>query len=94
MGNLRSPETYLGHARAEQFASPGGQHSELNILPEVEPVHQKFESAPRGLQLPHLGVLEEEPHLLADRLAKVFGQQLNGRGTDVRSGLVAPHRIH
>lgn len=25
MGNLRSPETYLGHARAEQFASPGGQ---------------------------------------------------------------------
>lgn len=25
MGNLRSPETYLGHARAEHFASPGGQ---------------------------------------------------------------------
>lgn len=24
MGNLRSPETYLGHARAENFASPGG----------------------------------------------------------------------
>ena len=24
MGNLRSPETYLGHARAEHFASPGG----------------------------------------------------------------------
>jgi len=28
MGNLRSPETYLGHARAEQFASPGGQRSD------------------------------------------------------------------
>ncbi|WP_313179838.1 cytochrome c biogenesis protein CcdA [Stenotrophomonas sp.] len=28
MGNLRSPETYLGHARAEHFASPGGQHTE------------------------------------------------------------------
>ena len=28
MGNLRSPETYLGHARAEQFASPGGQHAD------------------------------------------------------------------
>lgn len=27
MGNLRSPETYLGHARAEQFASPGGQRA-------------------------------------------------------------------
>jgi cytochrome c biogenesis protein CcdA/thiol-disulfide isomerase/thioredoxin len=25
MRNLRSPETYLGHARAEHFASPGGQ---------------------------------------------------------------------
>jgi len=25
MRNLRSPETYLGHARAENFASPGGQ---------------------------------------------------------------------
>lgn len=25
MGNLKSPETYLGHARAENFASPGGQ---------------------------------------------------------------------
>lgn len=24
MGNLRSPETYIGHARAENFASPGG----------------------------------------------------------------------
>lgn len=24
MGNLKSPETYLGHARAEHFASPGG----------------------------------------------------------------------
>jgi cytochrome c biogenesis protein CcdA/thiol-disulfide isomerase/thioredoxin len=28
MGNLRSPETYLGHARAEQFASPGGQRTD------------------------------------------------------------------
>lgn len=28
MGNLRSPETYLGHARAEQFASPGGQRAD------------------------------------------------------------------
>ncbi|AWH20214.1 cytochrome c biogenesis protein CcdA [Stenotrophomonas sp. ZAC14D2_NAIMI4_6] len=28
MGNLRSPETYLGHARAEQFASPGGQRDD------------------------------------------------------------------
>jgi cytochrome c biogenesis protein CcdA/thiol-disulfide isomerase/thioredoxin len=28
MGNLRSPETYLGHARAEQFASPGGQRED------------------------------------------------------------------
>src|SRR5690606_22600139 len=27
MGNLRSPETYLGHARAENFASPGGQRA-------------------------------------------------------------------
>jgi cytochrome c biogenesis protein CcdA/thiol-disulfide isomerase/thioredoxin len=25
MRNLKSPETYLGHARAEHFASPGGQ---------------------------------------------------------------------
>lgn len=25
MGNLKSPETYLGHARAENFASPGDQ---------------------------------------------------------------------
>jgi cytochrome c biogenesis protein CcdA/thiol-disulfide isomerase/thioredoxin len=25
MRNLKSPETYLGHARAENFASPGGQ---------------------------------------------------------------------
>lgn len=25
MDNLKSPETYLGHARAENFASPGGQ---------------------------------------------------------------------
>jgi len=24
MGNLRSPETYIGHARAENFVSPGG----------------------------------------------------------------------
>lgn len=28
MGNLRSPETYLGHARAKQFASPGGQRAD------------------------------------------------------------------
>ena len=28
MGNLRSPETYLGHARAEHFASPGGQRKD------------------------------------------------------------------
>lgn len=28
MGNLRSPETYLGHARAEHFASPGGQRTD------------------------------------------------------------------
>ncbi|WP_059065887.1 cytochrome c biogenesis protein DipZ [Stenotrophomonas indicatrix] len=28
MGNLRSPETYLGHARAEQFAAPGGQRAD------------------------------------------------------------------
>ncbi|MCK6232722.1 cytochrome c biogenesis protein DipZ [Stenotrophomonas indicatrix] len=28
MGNLRSLETYLGHARAEQFASPGGQRAD------------------------------------------------------------------
>ncbi|MFZ6695950.1 cytochrome c biogenesis protein DipZ [Stenotrophomonas acidaminiphila] len=27
MGNLRSPETYIGHARAENFASPGGQRA-------------------------------------------------------------------
>lgn len=31
MGNLRSPETYLGHARAEQFASPGGQRADAAI---------------------------------------------------------------
>jgi len=29
MGNLRSPETYLGHARAEHFASPGGQRNDV-----------------------------------------------------------------
>lgn len=28
MGNLKSPETYLGHARAENFASPGGQQAD------------------------------------------------------------------
>ncbi|RLK51873.1 cytochrome c biogenesis protein CcdA [Stenotrophomonas rhizophila] len=28
MGNLKSPETYLGHARAENFASPGGLHQD------------------------------------------------------------------
>ncbi|NYF37829.1 cytochrome c biogenesis protein DipZ [Stenotrophomonas sp. JAI102] len=28
MDNLKSPETYLGHARAENFASPGGQRKE------------------------------------------------------------------
>ncbi|KAF1014136.1 MAG: Protein DipZ [Stenotrophomonas maltophilia] len=28
MGNLQSPATYLGHARAEQFASPGGQRAD------------------------------------------------------------------
>lgn len=28
MVNLKSPETYLGHARAENFASPGGQRQE------------------------------------------------------------------
>ncbi len=28
MGNLKSPETYVGHARAENFASPGGQHAD------------------------------------------------------------------
>ncbi|WP_343649656.1 cytochrome c biogenesis protein DipZ [Stenotrophomonas sp.] len=31
MGNLRSPETYLGHARAEQFASPGGQRDDTSF---------------------------------------------------------------
>ncbi|HCV97596.1 MAG TPA: cytochrome C biogenesis protein [Stenotrophomonas sp.] len=28
MRNLKSPETYLGHARAQSFASPGGQQPE------------------------------------------------------------------
>lgn len=28
MRNLKSPETYLGHARAENFASPGGQRND------------------------------------------------------------------
>lgn len=28
MANLKSPETYLGHARAENFASPGGQQAD------------------------------------------------------------------
>ncbi|MCW6029200.1 cytochrome c biogenesis protein DipZ [Stenotrophomonas sp. SRS1] len=28
MNNLKSPETYLGHARAENFASPGGQRQD------------------------------------------------------------------
>jgi len=28
MDNLKSPETYLGHARAENFASPGGQRQD------------------------------------------------------------------
>ena len=28
MRNLKSPETYLGHARAENFASPGGQQAD------------------------------------------------------------------
>jgi len=28
MSNLKSPETYLGHARAENFASPGGQRQD------------------------------------------------------------------
>ncbi|HBN53798.1 MAG TPA: cytochrome C biogenesis protein, partial [Stenotrophomonas sp.] len=28
MDNLRSPETYIGHARAENFASPGGLHAD------------------------------------------------------------------
>ena len=28
MRNLKSPETYLGHARAENFASPGGQRAD------------------------------------------------------------------
>jgi cytochrome c biogenesis protein CcdA/thiol-disulfide isomerase/thioredoxin len=28
MGNLKSPETYIGHARAEHFASPGGQRAD------------------------------------------------------------------
>ena len=28
MDNLKSPETYLGHARAENFASPGGQRKD------------------------------------------------------------------
>ena len=27
MGNLKSPETYIGHARAENFVSPGGQRA-------------------------------------------------------------------
>lgn len=27
IGNLRSPETYLGHARAQNFTSPGGQRA-------------------------------------------------------------------
>ncbi len=29
MGNLQSPETYVGHARAENFASPGGQRVDV-----------------------------------------------------------------
>lgn len=31
MGNLRSPETYLGHARAEHFASAGGQRTDATF---------------------------------------------------------------
>ncbi|AWH52158.1 cytochrome C biogenesis protein [Stenotrophomonas sp. ESTM1D_MKCIP4_1] len=31
MGNLRSPETYLGHARAEHFASAGGQRTDASF---------------------------------------------------------------
>ncbi|AWH16334.1 cytochrome C biogenesis protein [Stenotrophomonas sp. ZAC14D2_NAIMI4_7] len=46
MGNLRSPETYLGHARAEQFASPGGQHDDT-----------PFDyTLPAALQLNHWGL--------------------------------------
>jgi cytochrome c biogenesis protein CcdA/thiol-disulfide isomerase/thioredoxin len=43
MGNLRSPETYLGHARAEQFASPGGQRADAAFgytLPSILALNQ------------------------------------------------------
>jgi thiol-disulfide isomerase/thioredoxin len=38
MGNLRSPETYIGHARAENFASPGGQRAGSAFDYAVPPV--------------------------------------------------------
>lgn len=43
MRNLRSPETYLGHARAEHFASPGGQREDRDAdytLPETLALNQ------------------------------------------------------
>ncbi|MGE8235954.1 MAG: cytochrome c biogenesis protein DipZ [Stenotrophomonas indicatrix] len=43
MGNLRSPETYLGLARAEQFASPGGQRADAAFgytLPSILALNQ------------------------------------------------------
>jgi len=38
MGNLRSPETYIGHSRAENFASPGGQRAGSAFDYAVPPV--------------------------------------------------------
>ena len=48
MDNLKSPETYLGHARAENFASPGGQHHDQPADYTVPPTLQHNQWALAG----------------------------------------------
>lgn len=48
MDNLKSPETYLGHARAENFASPGGQRHDQPADYTVPPTLQHNQWALAG----------------------------------------------
>jgi thiol-disulfide isomerase/thioredoxin len=69
-GDLGSPETYVGYARAERFASPGG------AVPEVPRVY----AAPSGLRLNHwalagdwtIGREAAVPNRAGGRLAYAF----------------------
>jgi hypothetical protein len=86
MRNVRSPETYIGYARAEDFASPGGirQEAEKNYIAPAQPRLNEWGLAGKWIDHRQVAVLTSAGgkiifHFHARDLHLVLGPTVDGK---------------